>query len=166
MKMKMMRMGLLMVLIAVLAAACGPAAALNPTPDLDQIRTDVRQADPPSRAPSPPRPAAPKREHHHHHHHHHHDYDDDCDDDDSELTMLALGIVGLGLTSPWWGPVALLNDDYSRPGYFQSYPYQNGFGRMEFSPYEPAHRRWWSARINAEWGGEAFLRYLSRSFVR
>ena len=43
MRTKMIRAGLGMVLVAVLAAACGPAASLEPTPDLDQVRTEAVQ---------------------------------------------------------------------------------------------------------------------------
>jgi hypothetical protein len=43
MKTKIMRTGLFLVLVAILAVACGPAAPLDPTPDLDQIRTQAVQ---------------------------------------------------------------------------------------------------------------------------
>jgi hypothetical protein len=126
---------------------------------LQQIRDDVRRPDPPrSETPRPLPP--PEREHDHHHHSHGDSYDDcdydddDCDDFETTLTLLALGAIGLGVTSPWWGPHVLVNDSFKRPGYFQPYPYADGLGRMEISPYEPANYRWWSARVSGQWGGD------------
>ncbi len=90
---------------------------------LDTLRTDVREARPdPPDAPDP----SPRR-------------DDDCDDDpwdddcdDYDATdVLGIGaLIGIGLTSPFWGPPIVLGDTYDRSGYFPTYPHQFDCGYM------------------------------------
>lgn len=59
----------------------------------------------------------------------HDDCCDDCDEDDleSELTALGLLFAGIGVTSPWWGPAAALEDHAPAAG-FPRYPYEGGHG--------------------------------------
>jgi hypothetical protein len=63
------------------------------------------------------------------------DSDDDCDDcDDGDNGLYAL--IGLGITSPFWAPAAMIGDDYAQPGYFAHYPHQYDCGYMLIDPVE------------------------------
>ena len=81
------------------------------------------------------------------HDHHHHD-----DENDFEL-WAGLGVViGTGLTAPFWGPVAILDDDYDVPGYFPTYPYKGQLeGHMMFHPWLPEEPFPWSSRASVEY---------------
>ncbi|MEX0866812.1 MAG: hypothetical protein WD030_05600 [Pirellulales bacterium] len=57
--------------------------------------------------------------------------DDDCDDGCSETDDGELGFFGgccamafYAAASPWWGPPAMIGDDYAYQSYFPAYPYQ------------------------------------------
>src|SRR5262245_12891546 len=86
----------------------------------------LREADRTER-PDPPDDAPPRREEH-----------DDCDDDpwdgddcdDAEEVVGAWALIGLGITSPFWGPPAIIGDTYDRSGYFPTHPYQFNCGYM------------------------------------
>ena len=140
-----------------LLASTLPAALLAAAPfahsdeTLGRLRDDVRTA--PARESDRPRERPRDRNdecyddpwNHH----------DDCDDDsDSSFATL----VGLGLTSPFWGPAMAIGDRFSQPGYFAHYPHQYDCGYMLIDPVEafglegPAEPHSWAARVRGEFG--------------
>ena len=52
-------------------------------------------------------------------------FDDDCDNNFG-LWVGLTELTGWVLTSPFWGPPAVVCDTYSEQGYFPHYPYENG----------------------------------------
>lgn len=90
---------------------------------LDTLRTDVRVArpDPPdSHDPSPAKSSASCDDD---------PWDDHCDDDDGSVWG-TLALIGIGATSPFWGPPMLIGDTFDRSGYFPTYPHQFDCGYM------------------------------------
>jgi hypothetical protein len=120
---------------------------------LEELRNDARTdlPDPPDR----PKPQ-PARD----------DNPDDWDEEDSsdglsgdEFVALT-GLIGLGITSPFWGPPVLVGDGYTQSGHFSHYPFENGPAYMLIGPPEavglPGARvpYAWSVRGNAEYGAD------------
>lgn len=90
---------------------------------LQQLRNEVRVNDPePVRSPQPDR-----------------DYDD-CDDDydgdtySAEEVELFGMLTGGVLTSPFWLPMVIADDNLGRAGYFPAFPYQYDVGYMLIHP--------------------------------
>ena len=152
---------------------------------LGAIRDSVRpsSAPPPGPIEPTPPPADPPQVVEHHHYHHDHDCDDwgsDCDDGDTLGWYLVAGVfVAAGVTSPFWGPVAAVKDDYGIDGYFPRFPYagqvpgyMTGFDRPGDSPvfeqWQPedypemtdfdcwlVKPRRWSGRVRVDYGEES-----------
>ncbi|HTN77246.1 MAG TPA: hypothetical protein VL096_18435 [Pirellulaceae bacterium] len=87
----------------------------------------------------------------------------DCDDDNGNATlgMIALLAVGAGIavTSPYWVPIGLLEDDLARNGWYQAYPYACGSGSMvvgneQIDALPPADRFAWLIRPRVEYGDD------------
>lgn len=124
---------------------------------LANLRSDVRT--PPTGDSDPPREQERDRDRDDHH-----DdgspwddqYCDECDDDDGDVALL--GLIGLGITSPFWGPAMVIGDDYKQPGYFAHYPYEYDCGYMLIDPLEalgmegPRAPYSWAARLRGEAG--------------
>ncbi len=68
--------------------------------------------------------------------------------DDSWMGVLYLG--GAAATSPFWGPFALLGDDFGVQGYFPRFPYDHTRGYMMIDDF-PSRPRQWAARLDAEY---------------
>jgi hypothetical protein len=84
-------------------------------------------------------------------HFHFHEEDDD-DDDDSNLGLYVLGAIaaGIGITSPFWAPTAMIDDGST--GFFLKYPYEQGGGFMRLEG-DPAYEPWaYSLRWSSEYG--------------
>ena len=107
---------------ALAAMALLPFSAALGEYEFDTLRSDVRteRADPVEDSP-------PRRDEH-----------DDCDDDpwdgddcdDAEDVVGTWALVGIGITSPFWVPPAIIGDTYDRAGYFPTHPYQFHYGYM------------------------------------
>ncbi len=86
------------------------------------------------------------------------DGDEYCEDGDSDGDNALWTLVGLGITSPFWGPALAIGDDYSQPGYFAHYPHQYDCGYMLIDPLEaigmegPCQPHAWAARARGEFG--------------
>lgn len=85
--------------------------------------------------------------------------DDDCDECSSSDSNNALwGLLGLAITSPFWGPAAMIGDTYDDPGYFAHYPHQYDCGYMLIDPVEaiglegPCEPYSLAARFRSEFG--------------
>jgi hypothetical protein len=135
---------------------------------LSAVRSDVRSSGPGGSEESSQNGDRCDGSHRHHHH-------DDYDDDDGFFSIVFCRFAFYGVTSPFWGPVALLDDSYDIDGYFGDYPYDGrSEGYMVFSPVycdcgallndaaeSPGHRpdcMWYrgssktfSGRFTAEW---------------
>lgn len=135
-----------------LALCLGTVQSAYSDETLAGLRDDVRSA--PTSAPDPPE----KRDRD--------DCDDDasiwdndeecCDDEDSDWGLG--GLLGLAITSPFWGPPIVIGDDYSQPGYFAHFPHQYDCGYMLIDPVEalgmdgPCQPHAWAARARGEFG--------------
>jgi hypothetical protein len=81
-------------------------------------------------------------------------HDDASDESDQDM----VGLVGLALTAPFWGPGMAIGDDFSQPGYFAHYPHQYDCGYMLIDPVEalglegPAEPHAWAVRARGELG--------------
>jgi hypothetical protein len=151
------------------------AAALFSSPgraegELQQLRDDVRGVPAPaSETPAPPSepetPASRKPWHS--------DNSGDWENDDSWSADALLGaaiLVGAGLTSPFWGPHALLGDDFSVWGYFPCHPYDQVAGDLFLDRHHwaesdqdagaawldpwPEGLRRWSARFDVDYADD------------
>ena len=104
------------------SASVAPLQAQQST--LDTIRSDVRQGPPPSPTASPA-PAASTSSN---------ASSEPVSDDTQQVEggLLVAGVLGAGLvvSSPFWVPHTLLDDNYSIPQYFPDYPYDNTSGYM------------------------------------
>lgn len=89
-------------------------------------------------------------------------FSDDCDEPDAERMRNKLGaalVVGAAavVTTPFWGPIVMAEDDYDARAEFLSYPYQDDEGEMVF---ETAAGQWptgiesgpWLARFGSDYG--------------
>ncbi|MDA7503538.1 hypothetical protein OAF98_02855 [Planctomicrobium sp.] len=84
-----------------------------------------------------------------------HNHYDDCDDDSSFFSDLLGPPILFTVTAPWWGPAAMVGDDYSSVPEFPHYPYQDGVdGYLIFSPEELATYNGIGARFTAEYGND------------
>jgi hypothetical protein len=95
---------------------------------LEQLRSEVRINDPePARSPA----AKPDRDCDDHH-------DDDCDSDtySGEEVQLFGMLTGFVVTSPFWLPMTIADDNLGRAGYFPAFPYQYDVGYMLIHPDE------------------------------
>jgi hypothetical protein len=134
-----------------IAAACGGLLIVSParSQQLEELRSGVRTSPP------PPQPASSggnsDRDH------------DDCDDDwdcgcDGDLWLGVGYLTAMTVTSPFWGPPALVGDHYNEPGYFSHFPHEYGPGYMLIAPgeafgLEGTRQPWpWAARGRAEYG--------------
>jgi hypothetical protein len=90
---------------------------------LDTIRSDVREGLPPAppsnAAPSTAPSANPSQP-------------VDAETQQEESSLILAGAIGAGLvvSSPFWAPHTLLDDNYSTPEYFTRYPYANTPGYL------------------------------------
>jgi hypothetical protein len=119
--------GSCLILAALLVVADGPDAVAEQG-RLDTIRDDVRGVP----GPASPEPApAPSEEPDHHHRRSRHGCDGRdgprCSPEDSWGLTFLEGVV---IASPIWGPHAAVGDDFSTPGLFPRYPYDQGPGYM------------------------------------
>lgn len=86
---------------------------------------------------------------------HHH-----CDDDDPSFSEYLIGeIFGppivFTLTAPWWGPVAMVGDDYSVPAEFPHYPYSGeNAGYLTFSSDADGQLSGWGMKLSSEYGND------------
>lgn len=108
------------ILLAVLLTQLAQAQTLS------QLRSEVRVKDP-----EPPSQPA------------NYDHRDDCHDDDDDSDSYSLEDIGvLGMltgavvTSPFWLPMSLADDNLGRLGYFPAHPYQYDVGYMLIHPNE------------------------------
>ncbi len=109
-----------------LLALAWSSAAVRAEDSLFQLREEVRTDDPPS--------SSDKKEDDRHAT----SYDPYCDPCDSDthcdgwgdLFGPAIGVAGIAVTSPFWGPPALIGDSYLVDGYFPRYPYKQRGGYM------------------------------------
>ena len=124
-----------LILAALLAVANGPAAVAEQG-QLDAIREDVRNG-PATDPPQPPAPAEPPKQRDDDRHWHH-----GCDEGEPGHTpeeFFAWAFLGgAALTSPIWAPHAAVGDEFSTPGLFARYPYDQGPGYMILDDSEAA----------------------------
>jgi hypothetical protein len=100
----------LLVWLPVLVAAAASVAEVNGQSFVQQMRKEVREEKPPPPTDDPP----PKQRR---------DDEDDEDDEGWELDWGLTKLIGLGVSSPVWAPMAVAADDYSQPLYFPCHPY-------------------------------------------
>lgn len=101
----------------------------------------------------------------------HHYYDDHCEDNDGGFYTVFGQVCFYGLTSPFWGPMAVLDDDLSKFDglYFPRFPYDHVPGYQMDNPCEvwesdptcaadslrsdrwPSRPRTWAARFRVEY---------------
>ncbi|MFP6676334.1 MAG: hypothetical protein VB878_14720 [Pirellulaceae bacterium] len=87
----------------------------------------------------------------HFHFHEEKDEDEEWDEFKSDLTLCGLLAAAVGVTSPFWGPPAVIHDD-GATGYFQKYPYEDGGGFMRLEG-DPTFEPWtYSLRLSTEYG--------------
>ncbi|MCO6458709.1 MAG: hypothetical protein J5I93_25665 [Pirellulaceae bacterium] len=121
---------------------------------LVELRETVRAADEPDEPPaeSSPRKRRQRRDHS--------AFDDDCEDDQDDfwgalLTPFLAPAVWFGaatVTSPFWGPVRLLEDDYDRLAYFPAYPYEPEVpGSLLIDPWLSGQPRPWNLRVRGDY---------------
>ena len=126
---------------------------------LGDLRQSVRSQ--PKRTPEPEsdsdhehkRRKKRKKDHHDHH------YDPHHDDEDSFWGALLAPFVApfvwagaAAVTSPFWGPAHLVEDEWDRAGYFPKFPYEDGIeGYMMRDPWIPAEPRMWSLRLRGDY---------------
>jgi hypothetical protein len=80
----------------------------------------------------------------------------DGDDLDTILVMLGAFAAAIGGTSPLWGPVWVLNDDYGRTAYFYEHPYDCQFpGYLHLGDAPPPGTSVWAATLSSEYGFES-----------
>jgi hypothetical protein len=130
-----------------LMASVAPLHAQQST--LDTIRSDVRQGPPPSPAASAA-PAASSNSNASSSN----ASSDPADDGTQQLDggLLVAGAIGAGLvvSSPFWVPHSLLDDNYSIPQYFPDYPYDNTSGYM-VDQVSPVPSRSFAVRLDADY---------------
>lgn len=137
-----------------IAAMCGEllTPSLARSQQLEELRTGVRTSPPPVAQPAS---SGGNRDDDHEH------CDDDWDDDcgcDGDLWLGVGYLTAITVTSPFWGPPALVGDHYNEPGYFSHFPHEYGPGYMLIAPgeafgLEGTRRPWpWAARGRAEYG--------------
>jgi hypothetical protein len=132
-------------LLSVLLLWSSPASAQ----ELQTLRDEVRMDDP-----DPPSNSNSGGNDQHDH------YDDLYDDDSVSLdAYLGIGVLaGLGLTAPYWLPMAYLDDGPSKTGYFPAFPYQYDVGYMLIEPpgaggyLGPRDLNVWAVRTRGEYG--------------
>ena len=84
-----------------------------------------------------------------------HYHDNDCDDESSFFAELLGPPILFTVSAPWWGPAAMVGDDYTSVPEFPHYPYQDGAdGYLIFSPEELATYNGIGARFSAEYGND------------
>lgn len=86
-------------------------------------------------------------------------HDDHCDDDNSFTGWLIGEIFGppilFALASPWWGPAAMLGDEYNADVEFPHYPYAEGSdGYLVIAPEDLASDDGFGARYSTEYGND------------
>jgi hypothetical protein len=126
-------------LVAAVVLVLASLRASRADDDLQTIRDDVRDPPPPSS------PSAPKR-----------NYsggnDGQCDDAVGSLfaPLAAPAVMGAGMavTSPIWGPITVLDDSYSEPGYFPHFPYEDSPG---YITRDDSNSCLWAARLDVEY---------------
>lgn len=62
----------------------------------------------------------------------------------------AIHLAGLAVTSPIWGPIGILEHDYSAEAHFPRFPYDDVPGYLTTDPYSLVNRRW-AARLSGEY---------------
>ena len=77
-------------------------------------------------------------------HHHHHDHD-------GPFSELSGSILLIGLSSPFWGPAAALNDDYELEAEFPEFPYEDVPGSLVLDSRRPSEVSDWTGRFRAEY---------------
>ncbi len=78
----------------------------------------------------------------------------DCDaaEDESSLSGFFGGALFSGLSSPFWGPRAMIGDETSAPGYFLRYPYlHDRDGALEHHRLSQGASRTWMLRTRGEY---------------
>lgn len=117
-----------LVSLALIWAVALPSSACGADGLLSDIRDDVRSSGEgkPASEPEPaPSDEGPQRHKHHY----------EVEADDGQGGLFLLGLAAAGVASPFWGPAAILGDDYQIEGYFGDFPYDGrGEGYMVFTP--------------------------------
>jgi hypothetical protein len=73
------------------------------------------------------------------------------DSSDNPITSFIAGSFLVGLTSPFWGPPVLLDDEYSDRGTFFSFPYKRGaMGTMNIEPSYSQFSKPWHVRLRGD----------------
>ncbi len=123
-----------------IAVMGNPRAA--PADDLLQLREDVR-------APSAGPPAEKKKSRRDHDH-----WDEEDEHWNDLLEALCYPVV-IAASSPFWGPAAMVGDDYSRVGHFAIHPYHQsdrGYMVLEDDLWTDPYP--WTARLRFEYGDD------------
>ena len=82
-------------------------------------------------------------------HSHPHSGNDDCDDSDGLCCEAVFKLSFFAITSPFWAPIAILEDDYSVARSFGRYPYEDRLGYMTLD----SDKRW-AAQFSADYATE------------
>ena len=128
---------------------------------LQKMREEVRTAP----------PEDSEEEKHRPHNYQEHFHFDGHDDEDHSFSEFLSHTLFYGLISPFWGPPALVGDNYDRSASFRNYPYQHSQrGGIVFDSIENA--RPWRARVRSDYaddfsglsslGGQLLLESASR----
>jgi len=105
--------------LLVFAAAFGFALSASASDSLNDLREEARTAPPPSPPSSSSSSGGWSSS------------DDCCDcDDDLDLNGAIAGLALFGLTSPFWGPPAMMNDNYDITYRFPCWPHEYRQGYM------------------------------------
>ncbi len=132
----------------------GPLCRCTPAQILQGLRDDVRSPDA-----SPVRDERDDRDGSKHHH-----YDDHCDGDDEAyagLVQLGALMTFYAVTSPFWAPRSICDDETLNAGYFARYPYRCDLpGYMatdqdevrQFYPWLAEEHYDWLLRTRVEYG--------------
>ena len=147
---RVLALGLLAMLALIVSASAVRAGGA-----LQGLRSDVRQGVAPPPGTSVLHTTAEESSHDEDEHHHdHHDHHDACDDDFDDDGLL-IGLFVLGLTSPFWGPPALLHDDYSRQSDFLDFPFKDDrCGCMVKKAYGDVGAKPWHLRLRGEYADD------------
>jgi hypothetical protein len=136
--------------LAIFFALALPAPAVLAQGTLGELREEVRE-------PGPPEPEASEESKDESSHRkkkrRRRDTDDDCDSDLYVIvTGTAVRVIGAAVTSPFWGPPVLIDDDYRSNGLFSAFPYaEDPYSYMLIDPLPPANVYPWSLRVRGEY---------------
>lgn len=144
--------------VALLAVLASSSRSLRAGDSLQHLRDEARIADPesPRSARSEPAPTPPSRRSNQHDTLPHHGWDEEEQSEDNSVLWGSLLVgVGVVLTSPYWGPQLLIEEEAAQNFYFAPAPYVESPGAMIFQgdgALEPPPQSYaWATRLRTEY---------------